>query len=137
MKPYLNLDLVGPDNDEWDRIEAANAVLIEVLETAVAEHGYRLWWSSGDSFSWRLIIGIPSEEDLRNFINSGAKDAAVSWVGLIANVVRLDPAFKLYIEVDSDERVNAEEGWFFRVKSDPQPDRELIFVWNGSSLIHA
>lgn len=138
-KAQLNSDLISPGSGEWDRIEAANHVVSEKLENATQERGFRLRWSSGDSNTWRVIIGIPTEEELTALLVSHADLAAFAHelIELIGSVVTLATGFKLYMEFDSDERVDANEGWFFRVKSQPRPSRERLFIRNGKRLSRA
>jgi len=137
-KVTLDSDMIGPETDEWDRIEAANGVLSDELTKAVANHGLRLHWSYGDSKDWRVIVGMPSEDQLAQFISTDANAGlARELINLIGRTVELKNGFKFYMELDSDERVNADEGWFFRIKGDPQPGREFVFNSKGESLAHA
>lgn len=136
-KAQLNSDLIGPESDEYDRIEAASRIVSEKLEHATQERGFRLWWSWGDSNGWRVIIGISTEDELTALLASHLDLAAFAHelIELIGSVVELDTSFKLYLELDSDERVDANEGWFFRVKSEPWPGRERLFIQNGKRAI--
>lgn len=138
-KAQLNVDIIGPGNDEYDRIEAASNVVGKKLSQAVEDRGYRLWWSWGDSRSWRVIIGIPTEKGLAGLLASAAQlnGFARELIDLIGSVVALETDFKLYVELDSDERVDANEGWFFRVKSEALPGRERHFIRNDKRLSRA
>jgi hypothetical protein len=135
----LDVDVIGLGNEEFDRIEAASAVVSEKLSRAVENRGYRLWWSSGDSNSWRVIIGIPTEDELAGLLSNKADlDLfAHELMDLIGSVVALKTVFKLYLEVDSNERVDAHEGWFFRVKSVPPRSRERHFIRNDKRFSRA
>lgn len=132
---HLDSDIIGPDTDEYQKIEAASALVSEKITKAAVEHGCKLYWSYGDSRAWRVIIAITTEAELKKFALGAANVNFARWlIQLIGSVVDLDEDFKLYMEIDSDERVNAAEGWFFRIKSDPQPGRELMFELKGNSL---
>jgi hypothetical protein len=135
-KVQLNLDIVGPDNDEFDRAEEAASRVNDMLEETFEAPERRVHWSWGDSNSWRVILGVPTEADLTGLVSSEADAAlATRLVQIIGTVVELNEDFRLFLELDSNERVNANEGWFLRLKSDP--GREQIFVWNREKLSRA
>ena len=135
-KVQLNLDIVGPDNDEFDRAEEAASLVNDILEETFESPQRRVHWSWGDSNSWRIILGVPTEADVAGLASSEADAALASrLVQIIGTVVELNEGFRLFLELDSDERVKAHEGWFFRLKS--KPSREHIFVWSGEKLSRA
>ncbi len=135
---HLDSDLIGPKTGEYQRIEAASALVSEKLTSAIQQRGFKLYWSYGDSSAWRAIVAIPTESALARFVSTAQfPDFAREVVDLIASTVQLERDFKLYIELDSDERVNAAEGWFFRIKSDPKPDREFLFDSKGQRISNA
>jgi hypothetical protein len=135
-KAQLNSDIIGPENDEYDRIEAASNIIGEKIGKLASDHGYKLWWSWGDSNAWRVIVGIPTETEFAQLTSTGADtELARKIVSLIGSTVELNEGFKLYMELDTDERVNANEGWFFRIKS--EPSREQVFVWSEGELSRA
>ena len=136
MKPIqLNSDLVGPETDEFDRIEDASGRVSDILEETFDSPHCKVHWSWGDSTAWRIILGVPTENDLKGLVSSGADAAlATRLAKIIGQVVELNDGFQLFLELDSDERVKASEGWFFRLKSEPMPGREKLFVWNGERL---
>ena len=135
-KFQLNLDIVGPENDEFDRAEEAAGLVSDLLEESFEAPHRRIHWSWGDSNSWRIILGVPTEQDLTGIVSSEA-DAALAnrLVQIIGSVIALNEGFSLFLELDSDERVNANEGWFFRIKS--EPSREQVFVWSEGKLARA
>jgi len=133
-KVLLNADLIGPATDEYERIEAASSVVSEKITKVVAQRHLRLWWSYGDSDGWRVIIGIPTESQFAEFTTHDLDSFATELSGLIGSVVEFTEKFQLYVELDTDERVEANEGWFFRIKSDPQPRREFVFDQSGKRL---
>jgi hypothetical protein len=131
----LDSDLIGPENDIYERIEIASGEISKPASRIVGRFNGKLHWSWGDSKGWRLIIGFATEAELARLISSpAANKLAAEIIEVLGDALVLDPKFKLYIELDSDERVNANEGWFFRMKSDPQPGRELTFNNSGERL---
>jgi hypothetical protein len=137
-KVKLDTELVGPETDEFNRIERAAAIVSDRVGTLVERRWLKLHWSWGDSNAWRVIIAIPTETQFSEFVASQSlADLAAEIVGVIGEVVELNDGFKFYLELDSDERVRSHEGWFFRLKSDPKPGREFVFAWNGENLVSA
>lgn len=135
-KVHLDSSRIGPTTSEYQKIEAANAIIFEKVSEAAEAQAFRLRWSYGNSSHWRVILSVGSEEELMGCIaEQRYAGFARKVVGLIEEVVQLAPSFKLYTELDSDERVTAAEGWFFRLKADPQPGREFVFELNIGELI--
>jgi hypothetical protein len=139
VKAQLNSKFIASGSGEYDRIEAASNVVSEKLTQATEDRGYRLWWSWGDSRSWRVIIGIPTEEGVADLLGNRSRlnGFAHELIDMIGSVVALEADFKLYLELDSDERVDANEGWFFRIKSEPRPSRERQFIRNDKRFSRA
>lgn len=128
----LDSDLIGLGTPECARIVAATDLVSEKLTRVVRRRGCELHWSWGDSRSWRVILAILTEAELSMIVSGDALAGLGGEVTrTIKTVVDLDEAFELYLELDSDERVNASEGWFLRLKSDPQPGRGFTFDGSG------
>ena len=135
-KLHLNSDLIRAGDGQYERCERANSVVTNEVDRALAKHGLRLWWSCGDSKSWRVIIGTPSEAELTAFTSIDADAATAREItNLIGKTFELNDGFKMYMELDSDERVNSSGGWLDRIRS--EPSREQIFVWDGKALSRA
>ena len=133
MPPRLDISLVGPENDEYERIEAASRALFPVISKIASEVGGQLHWSYGDSNAWRVIVGLKTEMAVQSFLEgSVSRNFVTNLVSALERSIALDPDFRLFVEIDSDERVNAEEGWFMRIKSDETAERTIVFARKDS-----
>jgi len=131
-KAYLDSELIGPQTDAYQAIEAASALVSKKLDRVIQRYNYKPRWSHGDSKGWRVIVSMSTEAELkRAIIGKTLRNLASEIAQTINTAVVLDDAFTLYVELDSDERVNRSEGWFFRLKSDPQKGREFVFDASG------
>lgn len=135
-KVHLDSSRIGPTTSEYQKIEAANAIIFEKVSEAAEAQAFRLRWSYGNSSCWRVILSVGSEEELKGCVAERRYASfAGKLVGLLEELVQLDPAFKLHTEIDSDERVTAAEGWFFRLRADAQSGREFVFELDGGVLV--
>lgn len=55
-------------------------------------------------------------------------------VPIIARTVQLAEGFRLTIDIDSDERVNANEGWFFRLRGEGPEGQGFAFEWREGTV---
>jgi len=51
--------------------------------------------------------------------------------------VQLADGFCLTIDIDSDERVKAAEGWFFRLRGDGPAGQSFSFNWRDGRAVPA
>ena len=135
---HLDSELIGHETDEYQRIEAASELVSEKVTKAAQHRGLKLYWSYGDSNGWRIIIAIPTESELTQFISNGAyAEFALEIIEIVRSLVALDDGFKFYMELDSEERVNGAEGWCLRVHGNAEPGREFVFDVKGNRLSNA
>jgi hypothetical protein len=135
---HLDSELIGPRTGEYQRIEAASELVSEKVSEVAQVRGFKLYWSYGDSNGWRVIVAIPTESELTQSISNGAyADFALELIEIVRSVVALDDGFKFYMELDSEERVNAAEGWCFRVHGNAEPGREFVFDVRGNRVSNA
>lgn len=134
-KVHLNSDLISPETNEYLKISAANSLVSAKLTKASEARRLDLHWSYGDSRSWRVIAAIPTESELEECVSAkGYSGFANDVLESVESIVELDDGFRLYLELDSNERVNGAEGWFFRIKGDPRTGREFAFEKKENSF---
>jgi hypothetical protein len=135
MAELLDFTKVGPNTDEYDRIKRVQQLSWVSLSQVVEKRGFRLPWTYGDSQNWGLIIAIPTENELTEFLTSAAlQELAEEISDQLVKIVAFNAGFILRIEFDSDERVRSNEGWGFRIKGSAQPGREVKFIPNDGRL---
>lgn len=123
-KPLLlDRNAVSPGSGEYQRISAATSVVWRRVSADLAPEGLKAAWCYGDSHTWGFIIAVPSEQSRRELMGAEHLSAlARRLIDLLAQTVVLADDFTLRLEIDSDERVNAAEGWQFRLRGDGPPE---------------
>lgn len=128
-KPLLlDQNAVGPGSGEYQRISAATSVVWHRISADLVPEGLKAAWCYGDSHTWGFIIAVPSERQRRELMDADRLAAlAGRLIGVVGQTVVLADDFTLRLEIDSDERVRAAEGWQFRLRGDGRP--EAVSVW--------
>lgn len=131
----LDRGKVGPDTHEYERMSAARAVVWQRAQQDLASDGLGVPWCYGDSHNWMFVISVSTEQEWRAALG-GDRLAALAGrlVRTLMRTVLLADDFTLRLEIDSDERVNAAEGWQFRLRGDSRPEAVSIWRMHGGSV---
>lgn len=132
---WLDRNLVSPRSGEYERISAATSVIWRKVSTHLAAEGWNAAWCYGDSHTWGFIIAVPTERHWRDLVGGDGLEALASrLIDLAADTIILADDFTLRLEIDSDERVQAAEGWQFRLRGDGRPEAESVWRVRGGSV---
>lgn len=119
---------IGLKSDEYARISAASNVVSRRITGLVEPRSLRNCWCYGDSSYWSLVLSLPTETDFDAFMRSDQLDClAADLLSAISESVIPSEGFTLTIDIDTDERVKAAEGWFLRLRGAGQPG--CSFAW--------
>ncbi len=134
----LDRQLIGADSDEYARVSAAASVVSQRISADLAASGLQCWFCSGDSRNWGLVVGARDERQARELMSEDRRIALANrLLPIIARTVQLADGFCLTIDIDSDERVKAAEGWFFRLRGDGPAGQSFSFNWRDGRAVPA
>ena len=134
----LDRQHIGPESHEYTRVSAAASVVSQRISADLAASGLRCHFCYGDSHGWGLVVGARDERQARELMGEDHRIALANCLlPIIVRTVQLADDFSLTIDIDSDERVKAAEGWFFRLRGDGPTGQSFSFNWRDGRAIPA
>ncbi|GEM_PF-1869722 len=121
---------IGLASDEYAKISAASSVVWRRVTSLLDKEGYRCCFCYGDSHEWGFIVAAQSEAMVRQILaGDELPELATRLIEIVAQTVIPAEDFRCTLALDSDERVQANEGWQFRLKGEGPHGQSFAFAW--------